>query len=61
MFSVMGRVIAYGIDLMGTGHTTRLDPEFKTNIDELVSMANKSEITNQEKLHVKGIKLCADG
>ena len=50
-----------GFDLLGADHTTRLDPEFKARIDHMVSLAEKNNVTEAEKMHVKAVKLFADG
>ncbi|GAB6023804.1 Tetratricopeptide repeat protein 38, variant 3 [Chamberlinius hualienensis] len=60
---VMGKVICNGLELMGTGRTTRTDLEFRQNIDDLVKLAanTSSNLTPREKLHVNAIQLWANG
>lgn len=57
----MGQVMSVGLDLMGTGRSPQLDPEFQKSIDELVAMAGTAKINDREKRHVNAVKLCADG
>ena len=62
-FTVMGHVLMNGLDLMGTGKTTRLDSKFERAIYELAILADKQEktLTDREKKHVKAVRLWADG
>ena len=57
----MGHVLSIGIDIMGTGRSPRLDPEFQKSIDQLVAMAGTAKISDREKRHVTAVKLCAEG
>ena len=57
----MGQVMSNGLDLMGTGHSPRLDPEFRKSIDDLLAMAGTAKISDRERRHVNAVKLCADG
>ena len=50
-----------GLELMGTGRPVGRDPEFRASLDNMVSMAEKVDLTNREKLHVKALATCADG
>lgn len=63
MFSylVLGHVLSNGLDLMGTGRTATLDPEFQNSLDNLTQLAHKSQISEREKLHVKAIDLWGKG
>ena len=57
----MGHVLSNGLDLMGTGRSPALDPEFKKSLDDLAKMADTQPINKREKLHVKAIDLCGKG
>ncbi len=57
----MGHAIVNGLDLMGTARSIHLDPEFKKGIDNMVSMANKQNVTKREKMHVEAVRLFANG
>ncbi|PVD31803.1 hypothetical protein C0Q70_07221 [Pomacea canaliculata] len=60
--SVMGHVMKNGLDLIGTGRTTRLDPEFKADFDRMVELSDKQTgLSASEKNHVKALQLFADG
>lgn len=58
---VMGRALAYGLDLYETGKSYRTDSSFRKDIENLVSQSESPAITLREKLHVKAIKQWADG
>ncbi|KAK2173083.1 hypothetical protein NP493_898g00007 [Ridgeia piscesae] len=58
---VMGHVMSIGLDLMGTGHSPRLDLEFQKSTKQLLATAVNAEISDREKRHVTAVKLCADG
>lgn len=60
---VMGAVLCNGLQLMGTGITTRTDFEFRKSIAELLKMAKGASpnLTQREKLHVNGIQRWSDG
>ena len=57
----MGHVLSNGLDLIGTGRSPRLDPEFQSAIDKMVELGSKSEISAREKMHVHAIKQLAQG
>ncbi len=59
----MGKVLSYGVDLIATGRTTRLDKQFDKDIVDLVAEmeANPDKVTPREALHVTAIKQFADG
>ncbi|XP_050392408.1 tetratricopeptide repeat protein 38 isoform X1 [Patella vulgata] len=58
---VMGNVVKNGLDLLGTGKTVNLDPEFKLDIEKLNKLCEARNITNREKQHVEAIKQFANG
>lgn len=61
-FTVMGQVLANGLDIMGTGRSPILDPSFKQSIDDMCSLASgQSGLTDREKKHVHAIELCGQG
>ncbi|KAK7091233.1 hypothetical protein V1264_008945 [Littorina saxatilis] len=58
----MGHVIKNGLDLVGSGRTTRLDKEFEGDIDRMVKLANsQTSLSSSEKKHTQALKLFADG
>ena len=57
----MGHVITNGLDLIGTGRSVHLDSEFKSSIDNMVAIAAKSQISENEKKHVNAVALWAGG
>lgn len=62
VWTVMGHVMKNGLDLIGTGRTTRLDPEFKADFDRMVELSEKQTgLSASEKNHVKALQLFADG
>ncbi|XP_070533335.1 tetratricopeptide repeat protein 38-like [Ptychodera flava] len=58
---VLGHVLVNGLDVMGTGRSIYLDAEFKTDIDNIVKLAENSNVSSREKLHAEAIKLWAYG
>ncbi|OPL33560.1 hypothetical protein AM593_03832, partial [Mytilus galloprovincialis] len=58
---IMGRVIKNGLDLLGTGRTIDLDPEFKNEIYSLEKTAEQQKVSPRERKHVKAVKLWAEG
>lgn len=58
---VMGRVIKNGLDLLGTGRTIDLDPEFKNEIYSLEKIAEQQKVSQRERKHVSAVKLWAEG
>ncbi|XP_013384664.1 tetratricopeptide repeat protein 38 isoform X2 [Lingula anatina] len=58
---VMGRVLTNGLDLIGTGRTINLDPDFKAAINTMTDMAAKQDITERERQHAKAIQMWAEG
>lgn len=62
VWTVMGHVMKNGLDLIGTGRSTRLDPEFKADFDRMVELSEKQTgLSASEKNHVKALQLFADG
>lgn len=57
----MGHVISCGLELIASGKGIHVDKELKNSMQVLESLAAKSDITNQEKLHVKAVKEWAEG
>ena len=59
----MGRVLANGLELMGTGRTMRLDNTLCRTIYEMAILAHKQDedLTDNEKRHVKAVRLWAEG
>ena len=59
----MGHVLKNGLDLMGTGKTMRLDNIFSRDLYNMAIIADidKEKLTPREKLHVKAVRLWADG
>ena len=60
-FAVMGHVLSTGLDLIGTGRNPRLDRQFQSEIDKMVELGSKSNISAREKMHVHAIKQLAQG
>uniref|UniRef100_A0A914UUI7 Tetratricopeptide repeat protein 38 n=1 Tax=Plectus sambesii TaxID=2011161 RepID=A0A914UUI7_9BILA len=58
---VLGRTLVLGLEVIGTGRSTRSDKEFANQLDELYADSLKSSITLREKLHARAIKQFADG
>ncbi|ESO83130.1 hypothetical protein LOTGIDRAFT_197478 [Lottia gigantea] len=58
---VMGNVLKNGLDLLGTGKTVTLDPDFKLDIEKLRELCQKRNISNREKLHADAITQFAQG
>ncbi|XP_041361295.1 tetratricopeptide repeat protein 38-like isoform X2 [Gigantopelta aegis] len=58
---VMGHVLKNGLDVLGTGRTTRLDQEFAKDLDRMVELSKSPSVTEREKNHVTAVKLWADG
>lgn len=58
---VMGHVIKNGLDLLGTGRTIDLDPEFKNEIYSLEKIALQQKVSPRERKHVSAVKLWAEG
>ena len=62
MVSVMGHVIKNGLDLIGTGRSTRLDKNFQADIDRTVKLAEaQAALSPSERKHAQALKLFADG
>ena len=57
----MGHVLSNGLELMGTGRSLSLDKAFKDDIDNMVTISTKVELSQREKDHVKAIQTWADG
>ena len=57
----MGHVLSTGLDLIGTGRNPRLDRQFQSEIDKMVELGSKSNISAREKMHVHAIKQLAQG
>ena len=55
----MGKVLAAGLELIGTGNSVKLDKELEKGVDLLKS--TKDGISKREKLHVEAIELFASG
>ncbi|KAK7489432.1 hypothetical protein BaRGS_00019376 [Batillaria attramentaria] len=59
---LMGQVIQNGLDLIGTGRSTRLDREFRESIEKMVKLADTQPgLAPSEKKHAQALKLFADG
>ena len=59
---VMAHVLSNGLDVMGSGRSPRLDPEFQKNLNTMTNMAEtNTTISDWERRHVKAVALCADG
>jgi hypothetical protein len=59
---VLGRVLALGLDVMGTNRSIRLDRSFADEIDQLASDAeNDLTLTKRELLHAQAIVKFAYG
>lgn len=57
----MGKVLVYGLELLGTGKSTRLDESLKTSMNELLNLTESTQVTWREKLHVKAINQWSEG
>lgn len=59
---VMGHVIQNGLDLIGTGRSTRLDKNFQKSIEDMMKLADtQSGLATTEKKHAQALQLFADG
>ncbi|XP_074642499.1 tetratricopeptide repeat protein 38-like [Tubulanus polymorphus] len=58
---VMGHVLENGLTCMATGLSAKVDLGFKSYIDSMVTLAEKSNITERERKHVNAVKLWTDG
>ncbi|CAK6960145.1 tetratricopeptide repeat protein 38 [Scomber scombrus] len=58
---VMGHVISTGLELVGTGSSTRLNERLASDVRRTVELANSQDITPREKLHVKAMELFSHG
>ncbi|KAK3586633.1 hypothetical protein CHS0354_028490 [Potamilus streckersoni] len=58
---VMGHVLKNGLNVLGTGRTTRLDPDFSRDIQNMEDLASRQKLTPREHKHVEAVKLWADG
>lgn len=56
---VMGKVLAAGLELIGTGNSVKLDKELEKGVNLLKCM--KDGISKREKLHVEAIEHFATG
>ncbi|KAK7091898.1 tetratricopeptide repeat protein 38-like [Littorina saxatilis] len=59
---VVGQAMTVGLQVMGGGTSTRLDPKLKTAVEDLVKKAEgQPNLAPAEKKHVKAVKQWADG
>lgn len=62
LFSVMGHVINNGLELMSTGHSPRLDPEFEKSLGLMSHLvADTNKLSEWERQHVRAINLYGKG
>lgn len=59
--AVMGHVISTGLELMGTGSSTRLNERLASAVRCTVELANSQDISHRERLHVKAMELFSRG
>ena len=59
--TVMGQVASVDTLLMNSQDTVDNNPKLREQVDNLVALAAKSDITPREQKHVDAIKLYADG
>lgn len=57
---VMGHVLKNGLDLLGTGRTIELDPEFKKDMNNLEKLGEQ-KITPNERQHIAAVKYWSTG
>lgn len=57
----MGHVVSTGLELVGTGSSTRLNERLASAVKRTVELANSQEITARERLHVKAMELFSRG
>ena len=57
----MGHVMCNGLDLMGTGRSPHLDPEFKVALNKMEEMKKKPTLTDLEKGHLEAMTLVGKG
>lgn len=57
----MGHVVSTGLELVGTGSSTRLNERLASAVKRTVELANSQEITHRERLHVKAMELFSRG
>ncbi len=60
-YTVMGHVLANGLDLMGTGRSPRIDPYFQGNLSKMMEVSQRSGVSDWEKQHAKAIDLLGKG
>lgn len=60
---VMSHVMVNGLDLIGTGRSPVLEPEFKTALDKMVSLGAQqaASLSDLEKHHVEALSLLGQG
>ena len=61
MLSVMGHVVANGLDLISSCKGIHTDEVLKSGMEDLYKLAAKSDLTQREKLHVSAVKEWAEG
>ncbi|KAK2158222.1 hypothetical protein LSH36_174g01076 [Paralvinella palmiformis] len=60
--NVMGHVINNGLELMSTGHSPRLDPEFEKSLGLMSHLvADTNKLSEWERQHVRAINLYGKG
>lgn len=55
-FSVEGKALKYGLEIMSTAETTRINKELASNVNELVAqVASKPDSSYRERKHVEAV------
>lgn len=57
----MGRVMVNGLTVMATAQSPNLDQQFRKDLDDMVQLADNSDISLHERKHARAMKLCGDG
>ena len=59
----MGQSFRIGLELIGTGTTVRLDKNLKSDLEELLKLADRkrNQIENREYKHVQAVNKFANG
>lgn len=55
----MSRVLSLGLEAMGTGHSVRLDEEYRHELQTLLKDAMKTG-NDREKMHAKAVHMFAN-